>query len=127
MKVRPIETTDIEALRYIHEQYYQKDFDFPNFFSHFLAPLAITDDSNRIITAGGILPIAEIIILTDKNIDLMDRVKALQLILEKSKYMARLYHFPRIHGFVHEQTWKKYMLVAGFKQCKGDILSIEVS
>jgi hypothetical protein len=126
MNTRPITDKDIGTLIEIHKRYYAHQFDFPNFLGKFIYPMAITDDKNRIITAGGIVPIAEVIILTDKSQSIIARIDALQEMLAKTRQIAGLYGYSRLHAFVHDPTWKSQLIKAGFESCPGEILSIGV-
>jgi hypothetical protein len=123
---RALTDKDIATLIDIHKRYYAHQFDFPNFLGKFIYPMAITNEKGHIITAGGIVPIAEVIILTDKSLPASARVDALNEMFARTQQIANLYGYSRLHAFVHEPVWKSQLIKAGFEPCKGEILSIGV-
>jgi hypothetical protein len=123
---RKLRESDIPELQRIHEKFYAQEFDFPNFLPRFIDPIVVTNREGKIITGGGILPIAETIILTDKDTQLGERMKGLKEMFDDNLYTAKRYGFSRLHAFVHEYNWLKYLEKAGFEPCKGKILSIGV-
>jgi hypothetical protein len=127
MNLRALDPSDIDVLRYIHNEYYKDQFPFPDFFNRFLCAFAVTED-DQIVVAGGVLPIAESIILTDKNFSAKIRRNALKQVLDISKYIASQSGFARLHAFTHDETWKQHLLKrGGFEPCKGEIVAVETN
>jgi hypothetical protein len=123
MIIRGIKETDINELRRIHARFYADEFTFPDFMNRFINPVVV-EDEGKIITAGGVVPIAESIILTNKDIDYSTRLFALKHLLDDNLLNAQYYGFKRLYAFARDSTWEKYLIKAGFE--KNEILSIGV-
>ena len=126
MTIRPLHKSDLSVLYDIHQRYYKNEFNFPDFFTRFIASFAIID-KDKLVVAGGILPIAESIILTNRDVPIHTRLEALIQTRDISKYIASQSGFSRVHAFAHEDVWKQWMVRAGFEKCPGEIFSIGVS
>jgi len=124
--MRALVETDIPILKDIHARFYSEQFDFPDFLHHFLHPFVICSDNGNIITAGGIVPIAEVIILTDKSYSVRARQTALKDMLGITRFLAAKIGYTRLHAFVQDPIWKTHLLDTGFTASKGDCLNIGV-
>ena len=120
--IRALTIEDIEKLKEIHQKYYS-DFEFPDF-SKFLCSFAVTDESNRIITGGGVKPIAESILLTDKQFSARDRRIALLQILQASMFVIGKAGYDQLHAFIKDEKWSVQLKKYGFRNCKGEALYI---
>jgi hypothetical protein len=113
-------TTDLEAIQLIHNRHFNGEFELPDF-SKFLGLFVVENDSH-IIVAGGVRPIAESILITDKDFNASDRVRALHKALDISEYMTRAVGFDSLHAFVTEENWYRQLQGKGFVQTKGQSL-----
>ena len=77
MNLRELRISDLDSLKQIHREYFADEFDFPDFFSQFMASFVVVDDDRQIISAGGIRTIAESVIITNKDKNVRSRVEAL--------------------------------------------------
>lgn len=125
MNIRALEPDDLQQLEQIHARFYKDEFELPDFFGKFLCAFVIEEDGT-IITAGGVRPIAEAIIVTNKDIDIEARRNALYKILEASMFTCGRTGFDQLHAFIQDDNWKKHLLKIGFKSCKGDAIYLNV-
>ena len=99
--IRNIEDKDLEQLKEIHEQFFQKEFTFHDFLSGAIYSFLITDDAdNNIVTACCIRPIAEMVALTNLNKSPRLRRRALYESLEIAKYTLQGSSMNQIHAFI---------------------------
>lgn len=125
--IRAIRKDDYDELRYIHEKYYQSEFSFPDFVNKYLCAFIVTDDdTGDIITAAGVRTIAEVIALTNKDFSVKSRREALYRILEASIFVSAHSGYEQIHAFVQDGTWLKQLKKAGFKDCVGQPVYMNV-
>lgn len=124
--IRGIETKDFEALQEIHRKFYAHEFDFPNFYKHFINVFAITDSSNNIISVGGIRPILEVVALTDKNRGCREKVSALTDLLTISAFIAEHDGFDELHCFVQDEKWMNQLKKKGFEETRGKSLVFRI-
>jgi len=120
MVIRALDLKDVNQLRDIHARYYKDKFDFPNFFDKYLSRIAVTNSDGRIITAGGIRPILESVILTDKSFTPAQRKEALLQILEFNKFFNNKNGNTGIHAFIEDDdNWVQVLTKYGFVPIKG--------
>lgn len=127
MIIRSITPSDIERIKRIHERYYKTEFDLPDLFNGFYGVFAVTDDSEHIITVGGVRPLAEIVAITDKDRSVRDRREALYKLLDGMSFIAGSNGFDSMHCFVQDRIWLNQLLGAGFRHTKGASLLFEVN
>ncbi len=109
----------------IHAKFYKDEFVFPSFSQDtYINTFQIVDDNDRIITAGGVRLIPEIILITDKEAPVLDRKSALTLALDFMRHDAKAFHFDNLHVFVDDEKWKHRLLREGFHPSKGECLII---
>lgn len=125
MTIRLLQSDDIDEIKLIHEKFYKREFDLPNFANDFLTSFIVCDDSG-IITVAGIKPIAEIIAVTNKDVSPRRRRSALLSILESSSYIGKRYNFDQLHAFVQDCNWERQLKHVGFSDCKGHALYINI-
>lgn len=124
--IRELRNVDIEKIRKIHSEFYQNEFEFPDFFNNFLCAFVVMDDTSNIITVGGVRPIAEAVIMTDKSFSVRDRRTALYQMLDASEYVARHSNFRELHAFIQDEKWYKHLVKNGFLPTKGKPLVLEL-
>ena len=109
-----------------YEKFYADQFPFPDFYNRFLCSFVVADDNGSIVSAGGVIPISEVIIVTDKDRSPRTKHHALYQVLDVSKYIASHFGYRQLHAFTQEEVWTKRMLKDGFKNCKGNALVIQL-
>ncbi len=117
MKIRSLKSGDIEILRALNDQYYPNDA-FPDF-GKIKPVVVITDDHDRIITAGGVELIAEGVSITDKSFSVHVRGTALRELLQAMLLTCGRIHQDHLHVFVtddHDDTWVRALKGDGFKK-----------
>ena len=119
MIIRKIELMDLDDLKRIHEKYYKDEFPFPDFFKHSLSTYIITDDDNKIITAGCVKTILEAFALTDKSFSAIIKGRALTQLLQGSLFTAGRFGYNELHAYIQDKEWLKILFKAGFKPTKG--------
>lgn len=120
---RSLQPEDIEKLRDIHEKFFKDEFAFPDF-TNFICAYVIVDKDNRIICGGGVRPIAEAVIVTDRDFSPRDRKEALINMLQASLYFANKAGFDMVHAFVTDDKWYEKLKNYGFNDCKGKAIFI---
>lgn len=120
-----IEKLDIERVRKIHEKHYEEEFEFPNF-SKFTSSFQISNTNHRIITAGGIRFIPEIVLITDKDASVKERAAALTDALAFLLYYANKHNMTELHAFVQDALWKKRLFKIGFHPPVGECLVLNL-
>ena len=127
MITRSIYPRDLEQIKLIHDKYYKYEFDFEVFASKFLGSFAILEDDDKtIISAGGVRTIAEAVIVTNKDISVAKRRRALFDILQVSSYICTQSGHDQLHAFIEDESWLKHLLKNGFVETKGKSLVLEV-
>jgi hypothetical protein len=113
MKIRRLLHSDIEKIRELHERFYP-DLEFPDFLNGFLCSFAITDNDDKIITAGGVQPIGEIILVTDKDRSEIKLGKALREALRVSLFTGARFQLDELVAFVKEKDYAFHLIQHGF-------------
>jgi len=125
MNIRAMKPDDISEVKDIHNSFYRNEFIFPDFLNKFFCSFVVTDDANRIISAGGVRPIAESIIVTDKDISVRKRRLALIQALAASKFITKDANFDRLHAVVKDKNWKSHLESVNFYS-RGNILVLDL-
>jgi hypothetical protein len=124
LKSRAMNSKDIEQIRELHKRFYP-DLGFPDFLNNFLCSFVITDGNNEIITAGGVQPIGEIVLVTDKD---KNRVKIGRALLEArniSLYVGSKFRLDELVAFVKNEEYARHLVRHGFYP-RSSALSIKV-
>lgn len=122
MDIKNLEVEDISKLRHIHALYFKDEFEFPDFMHGFLQAFSITNEQNSIITAGGVRPIMEAVLVTDMNKTPRERHEALLLALKASLHSCELLGHRQLHAFVQDDLWIHHLEKYGFKSTVGKSL-----
>lgn len=125
MNVRAIKASDYEQLKSIYEKYFSHEFKFPDFLDKYLCAFLIEEDG-QIITAGGVRTITEAVVITNKDVELELRVKALKDTLTALMYISKIGGYDQLHAFVQDKNWKRHLLKAGFNPTRGESLVLEI-
>lgn len=85
----PLTEADLFILKTIHARFYQDEFSFPDFKKNCLTAFKILNDEGELITAGGIKLNPEVILLTDKDKSVTDRMHALMVVAQMCGFIAK--------------------------------------
>lgn len=100
---------DIPKIRELHERFYS-DLEFPDFLHGFLCGFTITDENDEIVVAGGVQPIGEIILVTDKD---KSRIKIGRALLEArniSLYVGNKFGLDELVAFVKNDEYARHLV-----------------
>lgn len=125
MIIRNIDNRDIARLMDIHSRFFANEFPFPDFFQGFLTSFVV-ESPDGIITAGGVRPIAEMIMITDKDRNVHDKRLALIQALDAAEYVCKKMGFNEIHAFVQNPLWEGRLKRTGFQPTKGHSLVLQL-
>lgn len=123
MIIRGMSLRDIDQLKVIHEKYYSDEFDIQAFNQNFLRLFTVVDN-DQIICAGGLRPLLESVIVTDKSVSTRRRFEALKLMLEYQRHSAKEMKISSIHAFIQDDKWLDHLLDYGFSPTKGKSILI---
>jgi hypothetical protein len=126
MTIRPLKDSDVNELRTIHAKYYSHEFSFDDFARGFLASCCIESSSGEIVSAGGIRPLTEIVLVTNKDFSVRERREALYKMLTACMYSASKFRLDSLHAFVQDDVWIKHLKRVGFKDTKGKSLILNL-
>lgn len=119
MNIRQINPSDVNKIRKIYNEYFNEEFEFPDFLSGYLSSFVVTSDEDKIIIAGGVRTIAESVIITDKSCPITPRREALQEILTVSAFTASFHEYKQLHAFIQDENWLRHLKRVGFKETVG--------
>lgn len=117
MNTRELKPDDIKLVESIYNRFYSEDFELPDFFNNFMNIFAITNDEDEIIIAGGIKPVAETIILTDKNQNIFTIGRALLEALAISIYTCNKFGIDDLYVFAKDKKYIRHLKQYGFNNC----------
>ena len=126
MIVRRLNPSDINQLRGIHERFFKEEFDFNDLFGNSLSSLVVTNGDDKIICGGQVVMITEARIVTDKDIKIEERRRALMMILNHFKHSIASKGFDQLHAFVQDEKWIHHLKRYGFKETKGQALVVSI-
>jgi hypothetical protein len=126
MNARAITLEDMKKLREIHARFFANEFSFPDFTTGFLCAFVVTDDSQEIIAAGGIRPIAESILITNKDFLIKERRSALLEVMNISEFVCKKSGYDQLHAFIQDENWLRHLTDVGFRPTKGQSLVIDL-
>jgi len=125
MITRSLQSRDIEVIRRIHERYFREEFEF-SYFSDLMASFVVVDDEDNIIIAGGVKPIAESILITNKDYNLTKIGRALMDAMEISSYIGRKFSFDQLHAFIQNESFGNHLIQHGFRNTRGKSLVLDL-
>lgn len=110
----------------IHENFYKNEFQLSEL-DNLTVGFTAVDANDRIICAGGIRTIMEMVIVTDKNRDVGSRQVALYDMLNTAVNSTKLAGYDQLHAFIQDEKWAKYLIKhVGFQPTVGQSLVIGV-
>jgi hypothetical protein len=116
---------DIDILRKIHEKFYGEEFDIDVFNQQFLALFTVVD-GDSLVTIGGIRPLMEAVIVTNKDLSPRTRILGLNEMLSMFKTVVQHHGLDSFHAFVQDENWLKQLKTAGFKPVIGSAVHYSV-
>lgn len=114
MKIRALTEPDIVKLNDLHDKYFGDQFDKTDFTKNFLSSFVITDDYDRLVMGGGVRPIAETILVTDKEANPHLLGDALLEALRFSRYTCNQTGVEFLHAFVKDKVYARHLMKHGF-------------
>lgn len=121
MNIRLLEAGDIEKIEQIHKKFYDGEFVLP-FNRKLLNKYIVESDDGKIITFGALELNAEVIAITDKDIDIKDRREALYKLYQAMLFEASHFKFDLIQCSVTDPYWERHLKKIGFVESKGKLL-----
>lgn len=119
-------STDLDQITKIYEKHFKVEFgEMPDFNKMFECAFVI-EKHDKIILAGGVRSIAEVILLTDLEQSNFTRVKALKQALNISQYIGRRVGYDMLHAFIQDDKWRDHLITEGFLPTKGKSLFLEI-
>lgn len=122
IKLSHLTKEDLRMVEELHAKGFAEEFDLPDFSCGFFSAFKITDAKAKIIAVAGVRPIAESIVLTDKEASVRQRTEALIEILQASTYVCKKFDFSQLHCFITDKEYQKHLERFGFKPTKGTAL-----
>lgn len=124
--IRPLLKRDNSQIVDIHQRFYESEFDLSEL-EQLTCGFASVDAQDKIICAGGIRSIMEMIIVTDKSVPLNERQVALYDMLTTAGKSTKEAGYNQLHCFVQDEKWARYLIRhVGFKPTVGQALVIKV-
>lgn len=125
--IREMRTSDVDRIREIYNKHFRTEFDFPDFMKGFLCAYVVEDVVNReIICAGGVRNIAEVVVITNKDLSTRRRRNALFNVLDASTFVAGKFGHDAIHAFCMDEKWSEQLRTVGFHTPNGHPLMLEL-
>ena len=100
MKCDVLTVKDEDELREIWKKHFKDDFAFPDFFQHYLCAFKFMDNNGKIITTGGLRTIPEVVLVTDKDMPALKRMKSLRNALDFVRHIAYKNRYEHFHAVI---------------------------
>lgn len=127
LNLRAIERKDVIKIAKYHEEFFKEEFEVPDFFNHFHGAFVIEDGDDRdFVLAAGVRPIAELVVVTNKNLPTKTRVIALKNATKIGALIAHREGYDQLHCFVQGEQWSKQVQSFLFRPTKGQALVFDV-
>lgn len=114
LRLRPIKREDLDELHDIHERGYP-DLEIPKW-HELLGAYVIEDENKKIVMGGGVAPIAEAFITTNKKASRIKIGRALVLAQNMSEYICRFRGVQELYAFTDDENYIKHLIQHGFKK-----------
>jgi len=122
--IRAITKRDLTQISEIHSKFHESEFPLSDL-NRFICSFAVVDDeTDKVITAGGIRAISEMIIVTDKDVDIHQRRLALLQMLTAGVQTTRMAGYEQLHAFIQDDKWLRHLIKYGFRPTVGKSLVI---
>lgn len=126
LRVRGLFDRDIPELGRIHDKFFSGEYSFDELLTNALSSFVITDDKDKIIIGAQVRQIAEVVAVTDKDVEIGIRRQALLRLMNIAAYTCSANKYKQLHAFVQDEKWLRHLEKAGFKKSKGQALVLGV-
>ena len=124
MLLRIMKASDVNKIREIHEKHYKGSFPFPDFLRNYYRLWVVEDTDGSIITAGGLRPMPEAVLITDKSKTILVRRRALEEVLSASVQVCSEHDMHEITAFIQDpmnhKSWINILRKYGFQPINGN-------
>ena|SRR5258706_11547289 len=128
MVIRKPEYLDKREIDKIYNEFFSNN-EYPDFFNKeiFPCPFVVTDDNNeKVILAGGVKQVAEVVVVSDQNLSKRTRFDALLQALGSSIFITQGMQHHQIHVFVNnDEKYVKTLQKFGFKLIDAKLLVLD--
>lgn len=126
MIIKPLKAEHLGEVRDIYNNFYSSDFEYPDFIGDFMCSFAVVEN-DQVVIAGGLRPLAELVMIMNKDLPLRRRRSAGYVALDASLYVARQSKFDRIHAVLvnRDRNWEKHLEEIGFYP-RGHLLALDL-
>jgi hypothetical protein len=124
LRIRALRHADVERVREIHNNHFP-DLIFPRFES-LLSAFVIEDENDSIVMAGGVEPIAEALLVTNKT---MSRIKIGKALVEAQRFAlftCGKFNIRELHAFTTDDEYAKHLIQHGFHKREETVLRMIV-
>ena len=122
LKIRALTSEDLSEVQELHEKFFS-NLEFPDFYN-MLNAFIIEDENEEIILAGGVQPIGEAVLVTNKD---KNRTKIGRALVEAQRcamYTCGLFNIRELHAFVQDTKYANHLIQHGFEERKATVLRI---
>ena len=117
MDIRFLGTEDWPQIKALYNNHFS-EMDFPDFYNTFLCSYVV-HEGNKIIAAGGLKPLVEAVIISDKSLPVRVRREALLKMKEALVYSTQKIRHKQLYAFTYDDEYAKHLTERmGFKQIK---------
>jgi phosphoribosylformimino-5-aminoimidazole carboxamide ribonucleotide (ProFAR) isomerase len=113
MLARAMTEKDIPQVIDLHNKFYSQ-LECPDFMNGYLNAFVIPNSTGEIVIAGGVQPLAEAVLVTNKDVNIVAIGKALVEALEICKYTCRKFYIDELHAFVSFDDYARHLERRGF-------------
>lgn len=122
--IRAFTPSDIDELKRIHELYFEKEFNLPDFMSYVCA--FVVEDDKGILTFGGIRDIAECVAVTNMERSPQDRIKALYQLLDASTFVCKNSDYDQMYVWSGDIKYIRRLRKNGFRLSEKQSLILDL-
>ena len=127
MIIREPDANDKKAIDELYKKYFSHN-EYPDFYNKdaFPQPFVITDTDEKIIVAGGVKKIVEVVVVSDQSQSPRVRLEALLQCLGSSIYIAQEMKQNQLHVFSNDEKYIKVLQKFGFKLMDVKLLILDL-
>ncbi len=125
MDIDIIRPPDLIKIQEIHNEFYDHEFNLGEFLDHGLCTFT-AKQNGKIVTAGSVRTLVELVAITDKSYSSRVRLRGLHELLQTAGFVAQRSGYSQIHAFVQDPMWAQQMKNRGFRPTIGEALVTEV-
>lgn len=125
LKLRPLLESDVELVKKYHDKYFP-NLEFPDF-TRMLNAFVIENEKKEFILAGGIKPIVEEYLVTNKEANIVTVGRALNEACKIGWFTCKKFNLDELLAFVYEDDYSNHLIQRGFVHRTGKPLRVKVS